>query len=1247
LPVVLAATFGMLAAGHVVLAGETTPFDRELAAISKRLRPRKSVPPVTVQRLVELSRTATPDRRGRLLRWMLDQKADMRTVLRRVSFEGARLNGAKLTRPALADRLKSASFVEAYTSEDYQAGRGVFTAWLAGAKLKGARLERVDLHGANLQKADLRGASLRGANLSGAVLNGADLRGADLTGADFRRARLAGARLDGVRQDGTKWQGATLALARGRKPAAARSNRPDADSPAFFENRIRPLLIARCVKCHGPKKAEGGLRLDSQRGLLRGGDGGRVVVPGDPKRSSLMEAVRREGELKMPPEKPLSRLEIADLLQWIQRGAAWPEGMVLSEGGPTLRGGPITGAERGFWSFQPVRDPTPPKADGPGLRNDIDRFVQDRLEMAGLEAAPAADRRTLIRRATFDLTGLPPTPGEIQEFVVDKKPGAFRRVVDRLLESPQYGVRWGRHWLDVVRYADTAGETADFPTPLSYMYRNWVVDAINDDLPYDRFLLHQLAGDLIAEADKSLGDADYRRLRIATGFVAISRRFGFNSEKYHNLTIQDTIDTLGQAVLGLSLGCARCHDHKYDPVNTEDYYSWYGIFESTRYSFPGSEEKKKPYDLYPVVRADRVESAKAAYDAERKKLDDEIRPLAFRLGLLKAAFGDRQQSPGGRKRTVTISPWRSYLAGRLLNQQARNRNNHQGFHVWHRDNLPMIGVNVSGVRLKVPGDVAPRSLVVHPAEKDGVGIAWRSPIAGRVQISGRITDQHDCGDSVRWHIDRLDGSGLQPLASAGNKRAGSTPIFGKALESVDVKVGDYLQLVLVPQANHGCDLTRVELEIRENVQPGKKPRRWRLVPDVIDRFHLSNPHPGVGESGDVWSFFRAQVDRGAVWAGTTDLKPLILELDGDKDALAGMARRLEVLERHRKALALREPVGMHYGAIDRDKPADARIQVRGDRAKLGEAVVRRNLEILGGEKLTRPTGSGRLELAGWLTRDSNPLMPRVMANRIWRGHFGRGLVATENDFGVRGERPSHPELLDWLASRFLEAKFSVKRIHRLIMNSGAYRRSSRFDESAAEADPDARLLWRFNRRRLSAEEIRDSILFVSGDLDPSFGGAHPFPAEGSWTSFSQHSPFYGLYPSRRRSLFLMQQRLKRHPFLALFDGADPNVSTPRRELTTVPTQSLYLMNSEFVHRQSAALADRVLAGSASRSERLQRGWWMTLGRAASDKERLEAERFLLAYTESLGEAGGDRSHQMAWAALMRTLLTRNEFLFVD
>ena len=1214
----------------------------------------------TLEPLVRLSRRADAAGRGRILSWWLSQvrtrSRDLAPMVARLHLEGADLRGVNLTRPGLADRLNAASFSAAYASGEYLSGRGVFTASLVGARLSQAKLDRADLHGANLQEADLRGASLRQANLAHAVLNGADLRGADLRGARLEGARLKGARLKGARLDGIQ-----LAEGDSVPPGSAAPDRV-----AFFENRIRPLLVTRCIKCHGPKKAEGGLRLDTESGLKQGGDGGPVLLADKPGQSPLLLAVRRTGELKMPPTRPLDDLSIAHLARWIREGAAWPDGVSLVADTVSLRGGPITDKERSFWSFQPVSDPRPPvfPVGTPGIRNDVDRFVLAQLHAAGLEPVPEADRRTLIRRVTYDLTGLPPTPEDVRKYLTDSKPGALARVVDRLLESREYGVRWGRHWLDVVRYADTAGETADFPTPLAYKYRNWVIDAFNGDLPYDVFVRHQVAGDLIAEAEGDLDDDAYRKLRIATGFIAVSRRFGFDSENYHNLTIQDTIDTLGQAVLGLSLGCARCHDHKYDPVNVEDYYAWYGIFESTRYSFPGSEQKKKPYDLFPVVRSERAEAARASHAARLKAIDGELGPLAVKVALLESAASDRpdsspspQRRPGsqaGKTRRLTVSPWRAYLAGRLLNQKDANRDGHQGFHVWHRNSLPLIGVNTSNTLLRVPGDVRPGAVVVHPAARDGIGIAWRSPFTGRVRISGRVTDRHvSCGDSVRWHVDRLDAEGLHELATAPNTQGRSRAIADPKLMSVPVRTGDYLQLVLSPQTSFGCDLTEIEWDIVELLDASdpadRRPERWSLTRDVVRSFHRSNPHPGRNDAGETWSFFQADVDRGAAWARSADLVPITLTWQPGEEDLAALQRRLRKLKDRKAALAMTEPVGMHYGAIDVDMPGDAMIQIRGDRAHSGDTVLRRNLEILGGQKLEDPAASGRRELARWLTAPNNPLTARVMANRVWAWHFGNGLVATANDFGQRGDRPSHPKLLDWLACRFREGRFSVKALHRLMMNSATYRRSSRLDPRAVTVDPDARMLWRFNRRRLSAEEIRDAMMFVSGDLDQSPGGAHPFPAESSWT-FSQHGPFYGLYPSKRRSVYLMQQRLKRHPFLALFDGADPNVSTSRRELTTVPTQSLYLMNSGFVHEQSGRLARRVLAelpADADENAVLQRGWKLVLSRPGTMDELREGRQFLAAYAAALDEGQNEQRGQLALAALFRTLMTRNEFLFVD
>lgn len=784
---------------------------------------------------------------------------------------------------------------------------------------------------------------------------------------------------------------------------------PTPESLNFFENNIRPLLLKRCIKCHGTKKAESGLQVNSLGALLIGGDSGPALLPGKPDESLLITAIRHEDGYEMPPDDKLDGADIDLLVRWIKEGAAWPQGMTLGKVGPQLRGGRITDAEKAFWSFQPIRDPAPPEDDTDKWSlNDLDRFVLSRLKNSKLSPRSPADKRTLLRRATFDLTGLPPTPGEIEAFLDDTSPDAFAKVIDRLLVSQAYGERWGRHWLDVVRYADTAGETADFPTPLSWKYRNWVIDALNADKPYDEFIREQIAGDLMAKQQAKITEEQYRSMHIATGFIAISRRFGFDSENYHNLTIQDTIDTLGQSVLGLTLGCARCHDHKFDPVNRQDYYAFYGMFESTRYSFPGSEEKKRPYDLVPAVLPARAQALKADYDSKVAAIEAMIKE-----------------------------------------QQA----------------------------------------------------------------------------------------------------------------------------------------------IREAQQ--------KVMPD-------NNP------------------------------------------IIVATNKRLNELSQQRDTLKWTAPYEMIYGVVDQDQPKNSKIQIRGDILKLGEEVPRRNLEILGGHTISNESGSGRLELAEWLTSADNPLTARVIANRLWQYHFGRGLVGTENDFGTRGEAPTNPELLDWLARRLQENGWSLKSLHRLIMSSATYQQSSAFDQQAAEIDPESRMLWRFPRRRLSAEEIRDALLFISGDLDSTMGEEHPFPEVGQW-NFTQHSPFYGVYETNRRSVYLMQQRLKRHPFLALFDGADPNASTPNRILTSVPTQALYLMNNQFVHERSGSYAQKLIRNSKNEIERVRAAYQSILSRTPDQNELAAGLQFLSLYRKKLqmGDIAPEIAERTSLAGFLRTLFVRNEFLFVD
>ncbi len=716
---------------------------------------------------------------------------------------------------------------------------------------------------------------------------------------------------------------------------------PKAD---HFESKVRPVLVEFCVRCHGPEKTSSGLRLDSRQGLLEGGSTGPAVAPGKPAESHLLKAVRREkGLAAMPPDKPLKPEVIAALEQWIRDGAVWP-----------ATSAPIRTAKH--WAFEPVRNSEPPS----GTNQPIDAFILTKLHEKGLKPVGPAGKLTLLRRATFDLTGLPPTPDEMEAFLKDTTPDAFKKVVDHLLASPRYGEKWGRYWLDVVRYADTAGETADYPVPDAWRYRNYVINAFNADKPYDRFITEQLAGDILATQLPSRTDGEhYAELITATGYLAVARRFGFDVMADHFLTIEDTIDTFGKSFLGMTIGCARCHDHKYDPVSAKDYYALYGIFESTRYPNPGCEKDKVPHDMVPMV-----------------------------------------------------------------------------------------------------------------------------PVATMNQTTG-------------------------------------------ALRGV---VG----------ATAGIKADRVVSK--------------------------ATPHTY------------------AVWEGT---------------------------------------------------PHDAQIQNRGDPNSRGPSIPRRFVSILGGQTLSPNSGSGRLALAGWVTDPKNPLTARVMVNRIWAGHFGVGLVATPNDFGTRGDLPTHPELLNWLAAQFVKDGWSIKKLHRQIMLSEAYQRSSAVDDGNLKSDPNNSYLWRYPRRRLNAEEIRDSLLAVSGDLDLTPGGAHPFPDSKTW-GFTQHNPFSAVYETNRRSVYLMTQRIKRHPFLALFDGPDPNTSTATRQTTIVPTQALYFLNDPFVHARAESLAGRLvqLADDKARVEYVCR---LLYARPAHEKDHTIAGRFLV--------NEGDR--KAACAGWIRVLFASNEFLYID
>ena len=684
---------------------------------------------------------------------------------------------------------------------------------------------------------------------------------------------------------------------------------------------------------------------------------------------------------------------------------------------------------RQFWSFQPVKAVTPPVVKNhQWLATPIDAFILAKVEAADLEPAPSADRRTLLRRATFDLIGLPPTPGEVRAFVEDESPNAFAKVIDRLLDSPRYGERFGRRWLDVVRYADTAGDGADFPIPEAHRYRDYVINAFNEDMPYDRFIREQIAGDLLARHGPEYVDADPV---IATGYLAIARRIGFFPPYQVHLTYEDAIDTLGRSFLGLTLGCARCHDHKYDPITVADYYGLYGILSSSRFPSPGSERRPGPRYFVPLLPPSKAGQIKP-FHAELARLDEE----AFKLEEEKSAADDRV-------------------------------------------------------------------------------------VALEHQLKNATTPQQLDADRAR-------------LEQASKQQARIVAAYDQA----------------------------------------KKKRK---------QFVANRPRID-------WAYAMAE--------GT---------------------------------------------------PSDVPIQVAGDPKDLGKTVPRRFLEILGAWKLEPgETGSGRLQLARWLSTPKNPLTSRVMVNRVWQHHFGRGIVATLNDFGKRGIAPSHPELLDYLSARFMAEAWSIKSLHRLIMLSRTYQLSSQNVPSNLAIDPANKTWWRFERKRLDAETIRDSLLAVSGQIDCTMGGSHPFPPVKEW---SQHNPFMAVYDTNRRSVYLMVQRNEQHPFLSLFDGADPTASTAVRSTTTVPAQALFMMNDPFVHEQCAGMGRRFIRNAQDDLNRINWAYQLVLSRPPDAAEINQATAFLERYRLKLGGATDQtialRHQEKIWSAFARVLVSGNEFMFVD
>ena len=779
----------------------------------------------------------------------------------------------------------------------------------------------------------------------------------------------------------------------------------DADGIRFFETKIRPILVKHCYECHGPDLQEHKLRVDSLEGMTKGGKAGSFIVAGKPEKSLLIAAIGYQvPDLQMPPDRKLAAGDIADLTAWVKMGAPHPDRQGKVE---VVDKYDLTEARK-FWSFQPAIDHPPPAVkDAAWAKTELDQFVLQSLEAKRLRPAKPADKLTLLRRATFDLTGLPPTPAEIEAFLKDESPTAFAAVVDRLLESPHYGERWGRHWLDVVRYADSNGLDENVAHGNAWRYRDYVIRSLNADKPYDQFLLEQIAGDLLPAVEDPAVAHD--RL-IATGFLSLGPKVlaEVDKTKMEMDILDEQVDTLGRALLGLTMGCARCHDHKFDPIRAEDYYALTGIFKSTR----------------------TMESFK------------------------------------------TIARW------------------------------------------------------------------WENPLAPPAEVQRKAA------------LDKL----------VAEQKA--------ALDALVKKSKDELQ---------------AKLKAGETLP---KEFETQLAPEV-----------------------------------QTELK----------------VRREELAK-----LTASVPIVPTAMGVTEGKVTDVPIHIRGSHLALGEVVPRGFPAVLVSteQPVTLPADkSGRLELAQWLVREDHPLTARVLVNRVWRWHFGQGIVNTPDNFGKLGERPSHPELLDWLALRFSEQGWSLKKLHRLIMLSQTYQMSSDFDATSAAADPENRLYWRMPLRRLEAEEIRDAILATSGLLDLTRGGSL-LHVDNRQFLFDHTSKDVTKYDSRKRSIYLPVIRNNLYDVFQLFDATDATVLDGNRATTVVAPQALFMLNSDLVLAASKNLAEQVTAETASPPQRIDRLFLRAYGRPATVAEVTRAA----AYVEK--QRAGGKGDVEAWASLSHVILSANEFIYL-
>ena len=970
-----------------------------------------------------------------------------------------------------------------------------------------------------------------------------------------------------------------------------------------FEWDVRALFQESCIECHGEKKQKGELRLDAKTFASKGGHGGSIIVPGKAEESPLyLRIVSDDPEDRMPPKgKPLTAVQISAIKTWIQAGAVWPENASDKKA--------LVDKRLQHWSVQPIPDVFP---SGAG----IDFYIEQALSKKGLGLAPEADRRTLIRRVFFDLVGLPPSPERVEQFVSDTSPKAYEGLVDDLLASPNYGERWARHWLDIAHYADTHGFERDQLRPNAWLYRDYVINAFNADKPYDQFLREQIAGDTFSPATpESIAASGF----LAAGpwdFVGqVETKSPVLKRASRAGDLDDIVTQVITSTMGVTLNCARCHDHKLDPISQREYYSMCAVFSGV---------KRGTRDLDPN---ETLQFAKEKFDLEKQLETVRQQPgEASNSGLSLAdivgggnGFGSGVKGAGIVLGSGTITTQKLAVTGSLDPNTLKPP-------AW--PTKTQASKYIRGVFL--PNSPESQNLGFHISDDvilTGLpktsGQSWdairNGPLNAQVHTKIGGTDYNSDGHSVLglhansgivFDLAQIrQGSGLKTLTLTGHCG------FGAALGAANSKADFALYI------DATCALKKTGIHKGDSFLINVS------IPESARFLSLVATDGGDGIGSDLLFLGDATLESGETKENLTA---------AEKSARISLK---EEGERLKKAIsALRKPDQV-YAVVSEEIPAALKIHRRGNPEDEGDAVTPKGFAWTNHAPIefgdnTTPEGQRRMALAQWITTPTNPLTRRVLVNRLWHHHFGQGIVTTPSDFGLGGDTPSHPKLLDWLASQFLKTGWSLKHMHREILLSRSYKQRSIVDNAeATRVDSSNRLLWRQNPRRLDAESLRDAVLCVTGQLNYERGG----PGFRDFKYTEAYAPIYEYIAADqpelcRRSIYRFVVRTTPHQFLSTFDCPDPANLTPARSQTTTALQALALSNNEFILKQARHLTSRVEKETNKNQSRIQRAFALCLQRQVTSEEATAADLLV---------------SQQGLFSLCRMLLNSNEFLYFD